>query len=59
MLFDLISLNAFEFFFRKKQSELIQRYAGEKVIYDDLRVSRIVDNGGEYDIPITPIKQIQ
>lgn len=43
----------------KKQSELIQRYAGQKVIYDDLRVSRIVDNGGEYDIPITPIKQIE
>uniref|UniRef100_A0A8W8K1L9 EGF-like domain-containing protein n=1 Tax=Magallana gigas TaxID=29159 RepID=A0A8W8K1L9_MAGGI len=35
----------------KKQSEPIQRCAGQKVIYDDLNVSRIVDNGGEYDIP--------
>lgn len=51
MWFDLVSLNAFEFFFRKKQSEPIQRCAGQKVIYDDLRVSRIVDNDGEYDIP--------
>uniref|UniRef100_A0A8W8K3Q6 Uncharacterized protein n=1 Tax=Magallana gigas TaxID=29159 RepID=A0A8W8K3Q6_MAGGI len=35
----------------KKQSKPIQRCAGQKVMYDDLRVSRIVDNGGEYDIP--------
>lgn len=38
-------------FFRKKQSEPIQRCAEQKVTYDDLRVSRIVDIGGEYDIP--------
>lgn len=49
--FDLVSLNAFEFFFRKKQSEPIQTCAGQKVMYDDLRVSRIVDIGREYDIP--------
>lgn len=54
ILFYLICLNVFHnllvFFFRKKQSERIQLSAGQKVFYEEIRVSGIVDNGGEYDI---------
>lgn len=54
ILFYLICFNVFHnllvFFFRKKQSERIQLSAGQKVFYEEIRVSGIVDNGGEYDI---------
>lgn len=53
ILFYLICFNVFLnllVFFRKKQSERIQLSAGQKVFYEEIRVSGIVDNGGEYDI---------
>lgn len=53
ILFYLVCLNVFHnllVFLRKKQSEPFQLSAGQKVFYEEIGVSGIVDNGGEYDI---------